>query len=92
MEKNAVLIKKFLTEGNAYNIMGKWIFALLIFIGISYFGTKYPTPVILLVSAAGFIIFWFSYGFWAGFLGSLIFFTAVVILLIITNVICETLG
>lgn len=49
MEKNAVLIKKFLTEGSAYNVIGKWIFALLILFGISYFGTKYPTPVILLV-------------------------------------------
>lgn len=89
MEKNAVLIKKFLTEGSAYNIIGKWIFVLLIFLGIVYLGTRYPTPIIVLTSTAGFTLFWALYGFWAGFLGAMMFFTAVVIILVIAGIIYE---
>jgi|GEM_PF-6920165 len=90
--KNAAQIKNFFAEGNTYNTIGKWIFVLLLFLGISYFGKKYPMHIILLVSAIGFIIFWFAYGFWAGFLGGLIFFTAVVIILVITGIIYEIFG
>lgn len=89
MEKNAALIKKFLTEGDVYNLVGKWIFVLSIFVGIVYLGTRYPTPVIILTSIAGFVFFWTLYGFWAGFLGALIFFTAVVVVLVIAGILYE---
>ncbi len=92
MEKNVAAIKKFLTEGNAYNIIGKWIFVLSIFVGIIYLGTRYPTPIIILTSIAGFMLFWTIYGFWAGFLGALLFFTAVVIILVIAGIIYEIFG